>query len=235
MTPFKALYGRDPPTWVKFENGSTTNAELESQLRDRDAALQMLREHLHRAQQLMKEKVDRSRRKIELEVGDWVYVKLRPYRQKTLARRLNEKLSARFYGPFEIAERAGKVAYKLKLPDNAKIHPTFHISQLKKAVGEVTESLPLPAQLSSEGEMRVVPEKVLALRVNSESGHKEVLIKWQGLPSHECTWEWESAITRRFPHFNLEDKVNLEGDGIDTYDALHPPILYQYKRRAQKQ
>lgn len=234
MTPFQALYGREPPTWMKYENGSTTNGELESMLRDRDAALQLLKEHLHRAQQLMKERADQSRREVELAVGDWVYVKLRPYRQKTLARRLNEKLSARFYGPFEITERIGQVAYKLKLPDDAKIHPTFHVSQLKKTIGEVKESLPLPTQLSSEGEMLVEPAKVVSKRVNLESGQKEVLIKWRGLPSHECTWEWVSAITKRFPHFDLEDKVNFEGEGNDTYEAVRPPILYQYKRRAHK-
>lgn len=225
MTSFRALYGRDLPAWVKFENGSTTNAELEGQLKEHDAALQLLKEHLHRAQQIMKERADKHRREIELAVGHWVYVKLRPYRQRSLARRLNEKLSARFYGPFEVKARVCKVAYKLKFPAYAKIHPTFYISQLKIAVGEVTDSSPLPPQLSSEGELVVQPEKVVGTRLNGSTGQIEVLIKLRGLPSHECTWEWASAITKRFPTFDLEDKVNFDGGGNDMSESNHHPIL----------
>lgn len=53
-TPFCARYGRDPLTLLKYENGSMGNAELEGQLMKRDATLQLLKEHLHRAQQIMK-------------------------------------------------------------------------------------------------------------------------------------------------------------------------------------
>lgn len=182
----------------------------------------------------MKQCADKHGREVEFKVGEWVQVKLRPYRQKTLARRLNEKLSARFYRPFEIEERIGMVAYKLKLPEEAKIHPTFHVSQLKKAVGETRESLPLPPQLNREGELLVVPEGVIATHVHAGTGQKEVFIKWQGLPDHECSWEWVAAIKKKFLNFNLEDKVNFAGDGNDTYEALRPPILFHYKRRAQK-
>ena len=179
----------------------------------------------------MKLKADEHRREVEFAVGDMVFLKIRPYRQKSLARRANEKLAARFYGPFEVEARVGPVAYRLKLPAGSKIHNTFHVSQIKKVVGEIKEFNPLPTHLSSEGVLEAEPEEVWDTRVNQGTGQEEVLVKWRGLPAFDCTWEWKSTILKQFPYFDLEDKVNLEGKGNDTYEANHPPTLYQYTRR----
>ncbi|GKF11631.1 putative mitochondrial protein, partial [Tanacetum coccineum] len=62
--------------------------------------------HLRRAQQLMKVQADGKRRDVQFQVGDLVYLNSRPYRQDTVARRLCLKLAPRFYGPFEIVDRA---------------------------------------------------------------------------------------------------------------------------------
>ena len=64
-----------------------------------------------------------KRRDVCFKKGDKVYLKLQPYRQKSLAMRPNEKLSPRFYGPFEIEDKVGLVAYRLQLPPTARIHP----------------------------------------------------------------------------------------------------------------
>lgn len=63
-------------------------------------------------------------------------MKLQPYRQIFfLAKQLSNKLSKRYYGPFVIQERIGKVAYRLELPKESKLHPVFHISLLKQYKG----------------------------------------------------------------------------------------------------
>lgn len=56
----------------------------------------------------------------EFEEGDKVYVRLRPYRQMSVAVRRNLKLSPRYYGPYTVIQKIGKVAYKLDLPQTHK-------------------------------------------------------------------------------------------------------------------
>lgn len=46
---------------------------------------------------------------------------------------------------FKIEKKIGEVAYKLKLPSHFKLHPFFHVSLLKKYVGNnpiIAEDLP---------------------------------------------------------------------------------------------
>ena len=98
----------------------------------------------------MKNQMEKKRRDVEYAVGDMVYLKIQPYRLKSLATRVNKKLSPRYYGPFEVVEKVGKVAYKLLLPLDSRVHPIFHVSLLKKCIAENVVSQPLPTVLTEE-------------------------------------------------------------------------------------
>lgn len=95
MTTFRVVYGRDPPALLRYEQGSTESADLETQLLERDAMLVEVKKHLTHAQQLMKNNADKHRRDVEFEVGTMVYLKHYPYRQQSVPRRVCQKLFAK--------------------------------------------------------------------------------------------------------------------------------------------
>lgn len=63
ISPFKALYGRDPPHLLKFDTGQAVVGSVEELLQERDAILDDLRFNLIRAQQTMKQSADLNRLK----------------------------------------------------------------------------------------------------------------------------------------------------------------------------
>lgn len=175
-TPFNVVYGRQPPPIISYGDKKTTNNTVEQQLIERDKQLLILKEHLRLSQERMKKQVDKHRREVEFDEGDMVYLKLRPYRQKSLAKRC-EKLAPRYFGSYKILEKIGVVAYRLDLPPEACIHDVIHVSQLKKVVGQqiqVQSSLPT---LSDSFEWVIEPEEVLGIRWNTELEEEQWLVK----------------------------------------------------------
>ncbi|GKE74142.1 ribonuclease H-like domain containing protein, partial [Tanacetum coccineum] len=227
-TPFKVLYGRDPPRLVSYDRGTTVTAEVDQYLWERDRVLAELRAQYHRAQQVMKSQADGKRRDVEFAVGDLVYLKLRPYRQVSVAKRVNQKLSPLYYGPFAVVERIGQVAYRLKLPLTSSIHPVFHVSQLKRVIGDHQVVCDLPYDLVTESPL--VPAEVCGSRLNG--GHHEVLIAWKDMPESEATWEGFEEMQRQFPDFHLEDKVSF-WDGSDDADLNRWGKVYRRKTTTQ--
>lgn len=76
LTPFKALYGRDPPHLLKGATISSVVEEVNLMTHEWDQLLHNLKGNLVKAQNQMKKYADQSRCPISLFVGDWVYLKL---------------------------------------------------------------------------------------------------------------------------------------------------------------
>ncbi|GJT29802.1 putative reverse transcriptase domain-containing protein, partial [Tanacetum coccineum] len=114
--PFEALYGR------KFVS---------------------IKEKLKAARDRQKSYVDNRRKPLEFKVGDRVMLKVSPWKGVIHVRKKG-KLALRYVGPFEILERIGPVAYRLRLPEELSgVHDTFHVSNLKKCLADASLHMPL--------------------------------------------------------------------------------------------
>uniref|UniRef100_A0A2N9I1L0 Reverse transcriptase n=1 Tax=Fagus sylvatica TaxID=28930 RepID=A0A2N9I1L0_FAGSY len=206
-TPFEVVYGRKPPTLLSYVAGTAKTEAVDKELLTRDEILKELRQNIQQAQVRMKQNADKHRRDVEFAVGDWVYLRLQPYRQSSLAFRKNLKLSPRYFGPFQVVERVGAVAYKLKLPAESKLHSVFHVSNLKRKLGSQEEaSTMLPVIGNSDG-LVPLPQAILDRRTRRSK--EEVLVHWQGLSPADATWEDAQSLRLRFPEISLEDKGAL--------------------------
>jgi hypothetical protein len=138
-TPFEVLYGHEPRHFGIDHTQDCAVPDLEQWLTERRLMEQLLQQQLIMVQQRQKHQAYKQRTERTFQVGQSVFIKLQPYVQASLAQRVNHKLSFRYFGPFSIIERFGQVAYKLQLPSHSCIHPVFHVSQLKLAVGPSTQ------------------------------------------------------------------------------------------------
>ncbi|GJV39839.1 retrotransposon-related protein [Tanacetum coccineum] len=129
-----------PPAHVTYTAGDSVNDSVDRSLMVREAAIQLLKFHLQRAQDRMKTMTDKKRTE-------------------------------------EALAKVGEVAYKLELPADSQIHPVFHVSQLKKFRGTV----------SQRGNVAAV----------------YVLIQWTNEGVDDATWELYDDIAVRFLTFDL--------------------------------
>ncbi|KAL7145472.1 hypothetical protein ABFS83_07G086400 [Erythranthe nasuta] len=204
MSPFQALYGYQPPQvgygpWLEIKT-----AGVEQWLIDHTKMIQHLKSLLQKARDRMKMQADKHRSEREFAVGDWVFLKLKLYKQLSLKKSPIWKLMPKFCGPFEILKRIGEGAYCwLKLPEAAKVHPVFHVSLLKKQVGHQDRVVSELPPMTESGELLLTPVKLLARRMvkRNNAAIGQMLIQWAHLPEEEATWEDNEEILRKFPSF----------------------------------
>ena len=82
-----------------------------------------------------------------------------------MAYKASYKLSPPFYGPFQIIQRVGEVAYKLDLPQESAIHPVFNAYCLKAKLEKHNISIPLLPSVNSYGVL--TPEPVVVFQTKS--------------------------------------------------------------------
>jgi hypothetical protein len=113
------------------------------------------------------------------------------------------KLAARFYGPFQIVEKVGAVAYRLELPEEAQIHNVFHVSCLKPKLGQSVLPIAKLPLVDSMGHLSLEPIRILDQRTIKKRRHgsaTEVLVQWEGSTQEDATWELLFKLQQQYPH-----------------------------------
>ncbi|GJV50349.1 putative reverse transcriptase domain-containing protein [Tanacetum coccineum] len=107
------------------------------------------------------------------------------------------KLAPRYVGPFEIVERVGPVAYRLKLPQELNcVHDTFHVSNLKKCLAE-------PDVQIVERDVKKLKRRRITL----------VKVRWNSRQGAEYTWEREDQFRKKYPNLFSEP---VPSSGVET-------------------
>jgi transposase InsO family protein len=199
MTPFMALYGYHPPSITSSLKEKSKVQAVEDHIENQQQVLQILKDNLTMAQNRMKQQADQHRSERSFEVGDWVFLRLQPYKQMSLKQaKKDNKLSPKYYGPYKVLQKIGTMAYKLELPASSRVHPVFHVSCLKKVIGDKIPVQTILPELDEEGKMILEPEAITDTRIRQLRNRSisEYLIKWRKLPAEDSTWEDESFIQK---------------------------------------
>jgi hypothetical protein len=223
-SPFYALYGHEPDFGASATLDTGTSSPAVGVLAERAQQLALLKKNLDLAQKRMKKHADKHRTDCEYQVGDSVLLRLQHYAQSSVVNRPCKKLSYKYFGPYPILERIGKVAYRLELPEASKIHNVFHVSQLKEYRADYTpvfKDLPAVPSLDS---LDTEPEAILDRRMMKKGNNAivQVLIKWKDLPEETATWEDWDTLKLSFPVVLTWGQVSVSPGGSVTPDADAP-------------
>ncbi|GER51104.1 retrotransposon protein [Striga asiatica] len=136
MAPFEALYGRkcrSPLYWDEVGEKQVLGPKL---IEDTVQKVAEIRAKLKEAQSRQKAYANKRRSELEFEQGDKVFLKV-TLMKGVVRFEKRGKRQPRFIGPFDILERVGVTAYRLKLPPELSgVHNVFHVSMLRKYVYE---------------------------------------------------------------------------------------------------
>ncbi|GJZ37472.1 putative reverse transcriptase domain-containing protein [Tanacetum coccineum] len=205
--PFEALYGRkcrSPVIWTEVGESQLIGPEIVQETTEK---IVQIKERLKTARSRQKSYADKRRKPLEFQVGDRVLLKVSPWKGVVRFGKKG-KLAPRYVGPFEIVERVGPVAYRLKLPQELScVHDTFHVSNLKKCLAEPDVQVPLD-EIEIDENLRFVEEPIEIVERDVKKLKRRriplVKVRWNSRQGAEYTWEHEDQFRKKYPHLFSE-------------------------------
>ncbi|GJX50601.1 hypothetical protein Tco_0277446 [Tanacetum coccineum] len=208
--PFEALYGRECRShilWAKIGESRLIGPELVQETTDK---VVLIKEKLKAARDRQKSYADNMRKPLEFEVGDQVLLKVSPWKG-VIHFGKKGKLAPRYVEPFEILERVGPVAYRLRLPkEMSSAHDIFHVSNLKKCLADANLHVPLD-KIKVDKTLRFVEEHIEIMdhevKILKRSKISIVKVRWNSKRGPEFMWECEDHMKAKYPRLFVDRAV----------------------------
>ena len=85
----------------------------------------------------VKQQPDQHCSERSFEVGDCVFLRLKPYKKMSLKQaKKDNKLLPKYYGLYKVLQNIDTTTYKLEFPSSSRVHSIFHVSFLKYVIGD---------------------------------------------------------------------------------------------------
>ncbi|KAL0193439.1 hypothetical protein M9458_011735 [Cirrhinus mrigala] len=214
LTPFQCILGYQPPLFPWSGEPSDLPA-VNSWFQRSEETWNQAHVHLQRAIRRTRTQADRRRRAgPPYEPGQWVWLSTRDLR----LRLPSKKLSPRYVGPFRISRQITPVSFRLELPPEYRISPTFHVSLLKPAgrpggAENLEETAPQgPSPLIIDGEEVYRVNTILDSQ--RRRGRLQYLVDWEDFGPEERSW-LSPPTTIRCIQIDQDPAV-----GVDPGEAL---------------
>lgn len=151
--------------------------------------------------------------------------------KKIKSKIVHRGLVPKYDGPFEVVKRVGNVAYRLKLPERLKVHPTFHVSYLKPFHKDLIDDgrqqgKRAPPVIRKQFDKNV--ERILDHRTMGQSKKNrrtDYLVQWKGGSQADASWERDVTLWQFEKQIGkyLEDLATTRASSSSVGGGLLPP------------
>nr|GEV60783.1 hypothetical protein [Tanacetum cinerariifolium] len=166
-----------------------------------------IKDRLKAARDRQKNYADKRRKPLEFSVGDYVLLKVSPWKGVVCFRKKG-KIAPRFVGSFEIIHKVGPVAYRLEfLEELDGVYDMFHMSNLKKCLADPTLQVPFD-EILVDAKLNFVKEPVEILEKEFKKLKRSriaiVKVRWNSKRGTEFTWKREDQMKLKYPHLFID-------------------------------